>query len=278
MSSYRTHGVEGEHFNSYGAPSPYTPGSDHFFFSPTSPNPQQQPLRPYDDTEYSALPAPGDDHRASVGTQSTTPFISDPPGRFRSRYNRTFSNLSKTEEMLRKWSTGVHWYVPTSMVVIFLVGCMGALGHHLFNTSLDGEPAVNQLFMTRTGVFLAFCTKAALVGAVVLSYRFVTPFSPRLLGWMRGKGGAYREGLLIMWPQTTVMADAARKANIGQGTRCSILRGGGSDLVHPGAGNICQGQGSVGDGPRDMVDPDRIGHVPGFPHSTAPRSHLRRTV
>ena len=70
------------------------------------------------------------------------------------------------------------------MVVIFLFGCMGALGHHLFNASLDRKPAVNQLFMTRTGVFLAFCTKAALIGAVVVSYRFVETCSA--WGWLGG--------------------------------------------------------------------------------------------
>jgi hypothetical protein len=180
--SYRTHGDEEVEYLGPGsaAATPYTPSTEQFFPS-TSPNPDRQ----YGYSPYSE----GTDPRPNIGphrvsdstirTQSTTQHISSQSGFVKSRYTRTLSNLSKTEEMLRKWSTGVHWYVPTALVVVFLLGCLGALGHHLFYNHLDGKLASNQLWMMRYGTFLAFCTKAALVGATVLAYRFVAPLFRR---------------------------------------------------------------------------------------------------
>jgi hypothetical protein len=66
------------------------------------------------------------------------------------------------------------------MLVVYVFGCLGALGHHLFYTHLNGKPAEDQLMMMRYGVFLAFCTKAALVGATVLAYRFIAPLMGNL--------------------------------------------------------------------------------------------------
>ncbi|KAI9675957.1 MAG: hypothetical protein M1829_003195 [Trizodia sp. TS-e1964] len=65
----------------------------------------------------------------------------------------------------------IHWYMPSAMVVLFVLGVVGALSHHFFYKSLDGHPAVNQLTMLRYGTAFAFFTKAMLVGSVELSYR-----------------------------------------------------------------------------------------------------------
>lgn len=219
--SYRTHGIEDDDPSasrnptmspSTGAPSPYTPGSDQFFFSPTSPSLPED--RHYKYSSLSSPPPPhpdqlphpspsiaADEERTSassttVGSKSTTqylPLSSRPPAeagpsatspahhqqpqqRWRpwALNRRTSSNCSRTEEMLRSWSTGVHWYVPTSMLVVFILGCAGAVGHHLFYSYLNGRPAKNQLTMNRYGTAFAFFTKASLVGSVVLAYRCVT--------------------------------------------------------------------------------------------------------
>ncbi|XTI83250.1 hypothetical protein V2W45_1517066 [Cenococcum geophilum] len=65
----------------------------------------------------------------------------------------------------------IHWETPAIILVLFVAGLMGAVGHHLFYTHLDGKPAVDQLLMIRYGTALAFFTKSTLVGSVVMSYR-----------------------------------------------------------------------------------------------------------
>lgn len=74
---------------------------------------------------------------------------------------------------MAKWKTTIHWYVPTAMVVVFLLGCGGALAHHFFYSHLHGQPAEDQIWKNRYGTAIAFFTKACLVGSVVLSYRYI---------------------------------------------------------------------------------------------------------
>jgi len=58
------------------------------------------------------------------------------------------------------------------MVGLFLAGLLGAVGHHVFYSRLNGQPAAGrQLTMVRIGTALAFFTKAMLVGSVLVSYR-----------------------------------------------------------------------------------------------------------
>ncbi|KAF2755332.1 hypothetical protein EJ05DRAFT_98513 [Pseudovirgaria hyperparasitica] len=64
------------------------------------------------------------------------------------------------------------WKVtPFLMVLLFFLGVLGAIAHHIFYMKLNGKPADNQLWMVRYGTALAFFTKATLVGSVILSYR-----------------------------------------------------------------------------------------------------------
>lgn len=177
--NYRSHGDEGAWREGLsGAPSPYTPGSETFLFSspPTSP-----PVHgPYGNTQTgytSAFPnPPKSGHRqissiSSIESEESTrigpPHSREPKG----IYRRTFSNLSKNSEMLKMWSTGIHWYVPAGMIFVYMVGIGAALAHHFFNKSLHYKPATNQVWMSRIGTALAFLTKASLVGAIVLAYR-----------------------------------------------------------------------------------------------------------
>lgn len=57
------------------------------------------------------------------------------------------------------------------MYFLFLIGSGGAIAHHFFYQSLDGQEAVDQLQMFRYGTALAYFTKAALVGSVALAFR-----------------------------------------------------------------------------------------------------------
>lgn len=169
IMSYRTHGLEHDPL-SPGAPSPYTPDPDRYFFpSDVSTPGMQEHSNPDSDNLRPQL-----EHIRYASSSSQQPMLRNQAPYDKSVYKRTFSNLSKrTPEMMRRWSIGIHWYVPTSMVLVFLLGCAGALAHHLFYLHLDDKPAVNQLMMIRYGTGLAFFTKATLVGSVVLSYRYI---------------------------------------------------------------------------------------------------------
>jgi len=83
---------------------------------------------------------------------------------------------SRLRERIRRdvqWGTKLHWFLPSAMVGLFILGLLGALLHHWFYISLDGEGAEDQLIMVGFGTAFAFFTKAALVGSIVLAYRFV---------------------------------------------------------------------------------------------------------
>jgi hypothetical protein len=54
---------------------------------------------------------------------------------------------------------------------LFILGVVGAISHHLFYLSLDGDAAVDQLMKIRYGTALAFFTKMTLAGSVVIAYR-----------------------------------------------------------------------------------------------------------
>ncbi|KAI0152659.1 hypothetical protein GGR57DRAFT_469881 [Xylariaceae sp. FL1272] len=60
---------------------------------------------------------------------------------------------------------------PVTMYLLYLLGILGAISHHLYYNSLDGEPADDQLNKLRYGVVLAFTAKAGLVTAVVISFK-----------------------------------------------------------------------------------------------------------
>ena len=67
---------------------------------------------------------------------------------------------------------GVHWFTPASMIVLLLFGLGGALGHHLYYSTLDKQragTAAQQQWVTRIGTALAFLTQATLAAAVLIS-------------------------------------------------------------------------------------------------------------
>ena len=70
---------------------------------------------------------------------------------------------------LAQWH--IYWTTPAIMASLFVAGVMGAVGHHIFYTHLDGRPATEQLMMVRYGTALAFFTKSMLVSCVIVCYR-----------------------------------------------------------------------------------------------------------
>ncbi|KAG0634740.1 hypothetical protein HOY80DRAFT_1025565 [Tuber brumale] len=84
------------------------------------------------------------------------------------------SSGSRLRERIRRdmeWGSKLHWFLPSAMVGLFILGLLGALLHHWFYLSLHGKGAEDQLIMVRFGTAFAFFTKAALVGSIVLAYR-----------------------------------------------------------------------------------------------------------
>jgi hypothetical protein len=123
--------------------------------------PEVSPVhRPVDEDEVP--PSPKDNHiRVHVSRHST---------------ETGESKLSKRRLPIL-WPTtkdsgpGVHWYTPTMMILLGLAGLFGALGHHLYNAGLDGEPVIDAQWPQRWGVALAFFVKMTLVGAVQMAVK-----------------------------------------------------------------------------------------------------------
>ncbi|KAL4916640.1 hypothetical protein BDW62DRAFT_101467 [Aspergillus aurantiobrunneus] len=64
---------------------------------------------------------------------------------------------------------GIHWRMPTAMVVCWIIGLALAIGHHFYYASLDGTRVGNQSkqeWALRFGTALAFLTKTFLTTAV----------------------------------------------------------------------------------------------------------------
>lgn len=122
-----------------------------------------QPTQYRSITNMSAEIDADDRARKSMGTPSLYSL-----GRFRTDAD-TAALVEARRTQVAKFH--IHWVTPFLMVLLFLLGIVGAGAHHAFYTSLNGRPATNQLWMVRYGTALAFFVKATLVGSVILSYR-----------------------------------------------------------------------------------------------------------
>ncbi|KAF1992313.1 hypothetical protein K402DRAFT_415990 [Aulographum hederae CBS 113979] len=122
------------------------------------------PVTPYD--SYDAYRSPS--HPIEVSPMSKQSTFG--PGRSSFSTQQTKQNLvQRRAGEVSSW--GIHWWTPTCIVVLFLLGFAAAFGHHAFYQSLDGHPAREQLKMIRYGTAFAFFVKATLVGSVALSFR-----------------------------------------------------------------------------------------------------------
>jgi hypothetical protein len=66
---------------------------------------------------------------------------------------------------------GIYWWTPVSMLGLFILGLIGAVSHHAYYRSLNGQEVTGQLNKVRYGTALAVFTKTTLVGSVAIAYR-----------------------------------------------------------------------------------------------------------
>ena len=69
-------------------------------------------------------------------------------------------------------SWGVHWYAPVSIITLLCLGVGGAIGHHLYYSTLHEQlagTASQQQWVTRIGTALAILIKTVLAAAVLIS-------------------------------------------------------------------------------------------------------------
>jgi hypothetical protein len=88
------------------------------------------------------------------------------------------SKISKRRFAIKWPSTGdvegpqIHWYTPTMMILLGIAGLLGAVGHHLYNSRLQGRPVIGDAqWPQRWGVAMAFFVKMTLVGAVQMAVK-----------------------------------------------------------------------------------------------------------
>lgn len=72
---------------------------------------------------------------------------------------------------LRPRSCRPRWHSSFSMYICFIFGLLCAVGHHIFYSSLDGEPAESQTEMLRYGTFLAYAAKAGFSAAAISAFK-----------------------------------------------------------------------------------------------------------
>jgi hypothetical protein len=168
---------------------------------------QQRPIRPAFSKKYSLVsqnprspPLPFDHTSPEIlynpPSSSTTPLFYTVPPRKSVGSTPSISSVSSsrprqrsdpmTENLVRMRSRAtavwkIHWYMPTAMVSLLILGVLGAVSHHLFYWSLHGKPATNQLLKVRFGTAFAFFTRSMLVGSSVVAYR------QRIWHTLRGK-------------------------------------------------------------------------------------------
>jgi hypothetical protein len=166
------------------------PPGDYFELSPRTPRTPGTPnspsflLHPVSSTENSPLNSP-DPFSRDPGYSSRLS-LSENAG-----IHHNFPPDIEVQSLIQQRSGltsawGVHWWTSFCMVALFISGVLGAIAHHAFYQSLDGQEAKNQLWMGRIGTGLAFYTKASLVGSVVLSYKQRIWYSLRRRGMTVG--------------------------------------------------------------------------------------------
>jgi hypothetical protein len=69
-------------------------------------------------------------------------------------------------------------YTPLSMIALFILGLLVAVGHHIFYSRLVGtnvrgpeEQYISQVWIIRYGTAFAFVTKTLLAGSIVVAYK-----------------------------------------------------------------------------------------------------------
>jgi hypothetical protein len=66
---------------------------------------------------------------------------------------------------------GIEWYPPACMLFLTAIGICGMIGHHVYNSLLDGHMVKDPQWPQRFGNALAFFAKMCVVGAVEIAYK-----------------------------------------------------------------------------------------------------------
>ncbi|XMA18888.1 hypothetical protein WAI453_011679 [Rhynchosporium graminicola] len=81
----------------------------------------------------------------------------------------TRSHYGEQRNMVLQW--GVHWYSPTCMLTLLVLGLVTMLGHHLVNDRLHGREVHDTQWPQRWGLALSIFGKVCLAGAVEIAYK-----------------------------------------------------------------------------------------------------------
>lgn len=121
-------------------------------------------------SQYAPLP---DQSRSRAQTQNTigagSIYSINSLNPYKTKDVHTQALVDRRAGEIAEWH--IHWQTPAIMLALFAAGVAAAVGHHLFYSKLDGNPAEDQLKMIRYGTALAFFVKSTLVGTVILGYR-----------------------------------------------------------------------------------------------------------
>ncbi|CZT48515.1 uncharacterized protein RSE6_09222 [Rhynchosporium secalis] len=81
----------------------------------------------------------------------------------------TRSHYGEQRNMVLQW--GVHWYSPTCMLTLLVLGLVTMLGHHLINDRLHGREVHDPQWPQRWGLALSMFGKVCLAGAGEIAYK-----------------------------------------------------------------------------------------------------------
>lgn len=78
---------------------------------------------------------------------------------------------------------GIDWYQPSYMLGLFIVGLVGMICHHVYNSHMDGKIVVQLQWPQRFGSTFSFFAKMCMVGAVNIAYKQVVWVSNGTPSW-----------------------------------------------------------------------------------------------
>lgn len=79
--------------------------------------------------------------------------------------------LKATKSSKKQTTWGIHWWMPSCMLVGILAGLLTAVGHHIYNTRLHGHEVSDPTWPQRFGSAFSFLVKFCLVGSVEIAYK-----------------------------------------------------------------------------------------------------------
>jgi len=113
---------------------------------------------------------------AKIPTARTFSIPIGPPPSYNSFSSTITSKLglrplrpSKANTKETAW--GIHWYMPTCMLLGVLAGLLTAVGHHVYNSRLNGHAVGDPTWPQRYGSAFSFFVKFCLVGTVEIAYK-----------------------------------------------------------------------------------------------------------